>query len=93
MGLMRLGLALCVLVFHAGYGGAGGPIAVYGFYVLSGYLIYRVYLERYQPRKGGLAAFYWNRFLRIVPAYWLALTVLAIWPGLPRTSSTIRSTA
>jgi peptidoglycan/LPS O-acetylase OafA/YrhL len=76
MGFMRLGLALVVLIFHAGYGGAGGPIAVYGFYVLSGYLISRVYIERYDSADYGLAIFYWNRFLRIVPLF-IAASLMA----------------
>lgn len=55
MGFMRIGLALVVLLFHSGFGGYGGFIAVYGFYVISGFLITRVYLEQYSkaPRGGG----------------------------------------
>jgi peptidoglycan/LPS O-acetylase OafA/YrhL len=30
-----------------------------------------------------LSAYASRRFLRIVPAYWVALTVVAIWIGLP----------
>lgn len=69
MGLLRLGLALAVLIYHSGYGGLGGPIAVYGFYVVSGFLISRVFLEQYGKAKGGVLVFYWNRALRIVPLF------------------------
>jgi len=54
------------------------------FFVLSGFLLYRPYIaarlaDRDAPSLGGYLR---RRALRILPAYWLALTVLAIWPGL-----------
>jgi peptidoglycan/LPS O-acetylase OafA/YrhL len=54
------------------------------FFLISGFLLYRPFVA---ARMQGRAAprvrdFYRRRVLRIVPAYWLALTVLAIWPGL-----------
>lgn len=54
------------------------------FFVLSGFLLYRPFVaarlaDRDAPRIGGYLR---RRALRIVPAYWLALTLLAIWPGL-----------
>jgi peptidoglycan/LPS O-acetylase OafA/YrhL len=54
------------------------------FFVISGFLLYRPFaaarLEgRPAPR---LRRYGRGRVLRIFPAYWLALTVLAIWPGL-----------
>jgi peptidoglycan/LPS O-acetylase OafA/YrhL len=57
------------------------------FFVISGFLLYRPFvaarLEARQPP--GLLAYSRRRLLRIVPAYWLALTVLSIWPGLAGT--------
>jgi peptidoglycan/LPS O-acetylase OafA/YrhL len=55
------------------------------FFALSGFLLYRPYLAarlagRPQP---STRSFLRRRWLRILPAYWVALTVLAIWPGLP----------
>ncbi len=55
------------------------------FFVLSGFLLYRPFVaarldERAPPRIGPYAR---RRALRIIPAYWLALTLLTIWPGLP----------
>jgi peptidoglycan/LPS O-acetylase OafA/YrhL len=54
------------------------------FFVVSGFLLYRPFVrarmsEQTFPsvRRYGL-----RRFLRIMPAYWVALTVLALWPGL-----------
>jgi peptidoglycan/LPS O-acetylase OafA/YrhL len=54
------------------------------FFVLSGFLLYRPWVGARiegtrQPR---LARYARARLLRILPAYWLALTVLSIWPGL-----------
>lgn len=89
--------ALSILVFHAGFysraieGEAGlSPylarlnVGVAVFFVISGFLLYRplvaarigdgppLRLRDYARRRG----------LRIVPAYWVALTLLAIYPGL-----------
>lgn len=72
MGLMRLGLALVVLIFHAGYGGGGGSYALYGFYVISGYLITRVYVEQYSKAQIGVLIFYGNRILRILPLFFIS---------------------
>ena len=62
------------------------PIAgVTVFFVISGFLLYRPFVRR-AARRGEPApdtrAYAWRRFLRIVPAYWLALTVIAIWLSL-----------
>jgi len=59
-------------------------VGVTVFFVISGFLLYRPFVAarlegRPAPR---LLAYGRRRLLRIVPAYWLALTVLAIWPGL-----------
>ena len=59
-------------------------IGVTVFFVLSGFLLYRPYVAARlgdTPRVsvGGYAR---RRALRILPAYWLALTLLAIYPGL-----------
>ncbi len=54
------------------------------FFVLSGFLLYRPYvMARLADRDGpAIAGYLRRRVLRILPAYWLALTVLATWPGL-----------
>jgi peptidoglycan/LPS O-acetylase OafA/YrhL len=55
------------------------------FFIISGFLLYRPFVAgRMEGRPApALLAYGRRRLLRIVPAYWLALTVLAIWPGLP----------
>lgn len=57
------------------------------FFLISGFLLYRPYalaLVHGSESSPRLAAYAKRRFLRIVPAYWVALTLLALWPGLPR---------
>lgn len=54
------------------------------FFMLSAFLLYRPMIAN---RAGGPAApttgaYAWRRFLRLFPAYWVALTILAIFPGL-----------
>lgn len=55
------------------------------FFILSAFLIYRPFVNAQMngaPRPP-LARFFWRRSLRIVPAYWVALTLLALYPTLP----------
>jgi peptidoglycan/LPS O-acetylase OafA/YrhL len=61
-----------------------GPRSLILFFVISGFLLYRPYVAaraagRPPPRT---ARYLRRRVLRIVPAYWVALTVLAIFPGI-----------
>jgi len=98
MDSLRAIAALSVLVTHAGFLSGANLGAWYGdytarldvgvtiFFLLSGFLLYRPFVsarlgERDRPRIPDYAR---RRLLRILPAYWLALTVLAIWPGLPQ---------
>jgi peptidoglycan/LPS O-acetylase OafA/YrhL len=64
---------------------ASGNQGVTVFFILSGFLLYRPMVS---AQFHGAPRLAWRdyarrRLLRIVPAYWLALTVLAIYPGLP----------
>jgi peptidoglycan/LPS O-acetylase OafA/YrhL len=98
MDSMRAIAALSVLLTHVGFVSEANTSAAYGpylarlgvgvtiFFLLSGFLLYRPFLsarlgERERPRIPDYAR---RRVLRIIPAYWLALTLLAIWPGLPQ---------
>lgn len=59
-----------------------GVVAI--FFMLSAFLLYRPMIAQ---RVGGpvapkVPAYAWRRFLRLFPAYWVALTALAIFPGL-----------
>ena len=94
---LRAIAVLCVLLTHTSFlsgsneGTWFGPFAarfdvgVTIFFLISGFLIYRPFVN---ARLNGapatpLVVFFKRRFLRIFPAYWAALTLLAIAPGLP----------
>src|SRR3954471_11906406 len=94
---MRAIAVLCVLVTHTSFLSGSNERAWFGdfaarldlgvtiFFLISGFLIYRPFVNSRLngAPKTPLAIFFERRFLRIFPAYWLALTVLAIAPGLP----------
>jgi peptidoglycan/LPS O-acetylase OafA/YrhL len=92
---LRAIAAFSVLLYHtSAYSGAHKQsvagtvlarlnIGVVIFFVISGFLLYRPFVAaRMDARAGpGAVAYARRRFLRIVPAYWVALTILAIYPG------------
>lgn len=84
-GAYRLALALLVAYFHLWDGNFAGPVAVFAFYSLSGYLMTSVVNERYADGVGGFFRFIANRALRIYPAYYVALVfgaaVVTLWPA------------
>lgn len=69
MGAWRLFLAALVVLSHLwapmvqGY----AAYAVWGFFVLSAYLMTFVLTQKYGFTKQGLRDYAWNRFLRIMP--------------------------
>jgi peptidoglycan/LPS O-acetylase OafA/YrhL len=92
---LRAIAALSVLLIHTGWfsglnyaRGAGQfnqrlDVGVAVFFVISGVLLYRPFALAHlngtsAPTTGPYA---WRRFLRIVPAYWLALTVTVLLVG------------
>ncbi|HEY7630384.1 MAG TPA: acyltransferase [Thermoleophilaceae bacterium] len=99
---LRAIAAISVLAFHAGIVSgllssnswlkpyaARLDVGVSVFFLISGFLLYRPFtrarlLGESQPQTGAYA---WRRFLRIVPAYWVALTIITICLGLPRVFS------
>jgi peptidoglycan/LPS O-acetylase OafA/YrhL len=87
VGFLRLSLAYVVLVSHTwplGFGARNpllaqthgqtdlGTLAVYGFFVLSGFLVAA------SGRRLGGRRFWWHRFLRIFPGLWVCLLVTAL---------------
>ena len=94
---LRAIAALSILVLHCSYptgelnGRIQGPylnrleVGVTLFFLISGFLLYRPFAASrlIGARSTRLRDYLRRRLLRIVPGYWLALTVLAIWPGLP----------
>jgi len=94
---LRAIAALSVLLTHTAVaaGISGNPHSVLSpyaqrldvgvaiFFLISGLLLYRPFVKarltgRRAPATGPYA---WRRCLRIVPAYWLALTITVIWVG------------
>jgi peptidoglycan/LPS O-acetylase OafA/YrhL len=90
---LRAMAALSILALHSAIlAGASTPGAALGryvakldvgvpiFFVISGFLLYRPFVKaRYLAVPSpGAAGYAWRRFLRIVPAYWVALTVILI---------------
>ena len=75
------GFATLIVVFtHMGLLNRAGWVALQCFFVMSGFLISRVLLDlklRYGARRY-FGEFYTFRVLRIVPAYWLYITLLAL---------------
>ncbi|HVP01134.1 MAG TPA: acyltransferase [Solirubrobacteraceae bacterium] len=54
------------------------------FFLISGFLLYRPFVAARVEGKPPIhvGRFFRRRALRIIPAYWVALTLLSIWPGL-----------
>lgn len=90
---MRAVAVLCVVVVHVAFFAAPGTVPAAGvllhlnvgvtvFFLISGFLLYRPFIAH---RAGGpaappIVAYARRRALRILPAYWLVLTVLTILP-------------
>jgi peptidoglycan/LPS O-acetylase OafA/YrhL len=93
---LRAIAVLSVLVTHTALLSGANELAWYGkytarldvgvtiFFLISGFLLYRPFVAAHLRGEPGPRArdYARRRVLRIVPAYWLALTVLAIYPGL-----------
>jgi peptidoglycan/LPS O-acetylase OafA/YrhL len=79
LGTWRFFLAFLVAISHLWAGMIDGPAAyaVWGFFVLSGYLMTLVLTTRYGNTIGGLRQFAFNRLLRIYPSF-LAAGALGI---------------
>ncbi|MBO3083862.1 acyltransferase family protein [Cellulomonas fengjieae] len=77
VGSWRLLLAGFVAASHLWSRMVQGPAAyaVWGFYVLSGYLMTYVLIEKYGFSAKGIRNYAFNRFLRIYPGYWIAVMI------------------
>lgn len=86
VGIVLVHAGLAVQANLAGYGNylMRLEVVLQFFFVTSGFLLYRPFVAGRLGvgRAPSLSSYARNRFLRIVPAYWAALTVLALWPGL-----------
>jgi peptidoglycan/LPS O-acetylase OafA/YrhL len=93
---LRAVAVMSVLVTHTALLSGANQLAWYGkytarldvgvtiFFLISGFLLYRPFVAAHLEGKPGprVRKYARRRVLRIIPAYWLALTVLAIYPGL-----------
>jgi len=75
LGLLRTTFALMVMMYHLLFLGVLplGTYAVFGFYIISGYLMTLIMHESYGYTLIGRYSFVTNRFLRLYPQYWIAL--------------------
>ncbi|RFM27397.1 acyltransferase family protein [Deminuibacter soli] len=74
-GKFRLLLAFIVVVYHmhmASFLGIG-HYAVYVFFVLSGYWIFKMFNEKYSQYEDGYSVYLRSRLFRLMPVYWLVL--------------------
>jgi peptidoglycan/LPS O-acetylase OafA/YrhL len=93
---LRAIAVLAVLSFHVlgGVAGIGSEsalrpyiaqlsVGVSIFFVISGFLLYRPFVAARVHGKQWIptGVYAWRRFLRIVPPYWVALTLITIWLG------------
>ena len=76
-GTYRTLLALMVVALHLGDLSMGG-YAVFGFYVLSGYLMTLIMQNNYGYSALGFYKYALNRFLRIYPIYWISIVFSAV---------------
>jgi peptidoglycan/LPS O-acetylase OafA/YrhL len=75
LGTFRYVLALFVLTSHLWTGIPNGfaAYAVWGFFLLSGFLMTLILNEKYTFSTNGLKKYLYNRALRIYPLYWVAI--------------------
>jgi peptidoglycan/LPS O-acetylase OafA/YrhL len=55
-----------------------GDWAVYSFFILSGYWIFRMWQEKYSRTAGPVATFYFSRVVRLLPVFWTANLLSAL---------------
>jgi peptidoglycan/LPS O-acetylase OafA/YrhL len=72
-GIYRTILACFVVIGHLGTAPFIGTYSVFGFYILSGYLMTRIMHRSYGYNFFGVSRYLANRFLRIYPLYWLSI--------------------
>ena len=73
-GAFRLFLATMVLVSHVSIG-RFGVVSVMVFFILSGYWVTRMYRQKYAVALAPISTFYLSRFLRLWPAFVVAVLV------------------
>jgi len=80
--LYRFFLALLVVQAHIPWASGSGPLsqhAVFSFYVLSGFLMTLILNETYGFGPVNFGRFWLNRFLRLYPAYFIVISITALY--------------
>ena len=77
-GMLRLILAISVMLFHTLRFFPLGHYAVFIFFVLSGYWIFKVYEENYSSYKNAYWVYLRSRIMRIAFIYWLVLSIAIV---------------
>ncbi|MFM2360611.1 MAG: hypothetical protein RLY16_2604 [Bacteroidota bacterium] len=77
-GMLRLILAFSVMLFHTLNFFPLGHYAVFIFFVLSGYWIFKVYEENYSTYKNAYWVYLRSRIMRIAFIYWLVLSIAIV---------------
>lgn len=83
-GTYRTLLAIMVVTQHLAGVHVLGAYAVFGFYILSGYLMTSILHKNYGYSLAGAGSYALNRFLRIYPMYWVSIfcsALLIFWLG------------
>jgi peptidoglycan/LPS O-acetylase OafA/YrhL len=76
-GLVRFILASLVVLFHITKLVFIGPLAVFCFFILSGYWVALMYEKKYSKKKQPLLVFYISRAWRLAPVFYL-ISVLSL---------------
>lgn len=74
MGQLRFLLAVAVIAFHSGLR-VTGPLAVYSFFIMSGYAIFAG-LNESMARKQGVTRFFRRRLNKLLPNYLLTCLIV-----------------
>lgn len=72
-GIFRLLLACIVVIYHSVAFLTIGHYAVYVFFILSGYWIFKMYREKYSLYRNSYWVYLTSRLARLMPMYWLIL--------------------
>jgi peptidoglycan/LPS O-acetylase OafA/YrhL len=78
LGIFRFTLALSVAFNHLWIIGGIGRLAVFTFYIISGYLMTLIIEKTYGTSKEGIYRYFQNRLLRIYPSYLTFLIVTIV---------------
>jgi peptidoglycan/LPS O-acetylase OafA/YrhL len=84
---LRAVAVLAVIAFHFGLGVTGGFLGVDLFFVISGFVITRLLLQRSRKSRIDLSRFWFARAKRLLPAVLLLLVTVQIWLRTDSTAS------